>query len=137
MWRYTYVYLYYSFHIFHEEQGDVRLIGGFLPSDGRIAIWYNNTWRAVCDSPSKEWSITESNVVCRQLGYDRALTPTRVPDFKQGDSFILPIQWSCLGDESNILECMTSDTSNECFAAGVVCIAAPGKLFVYQINFFC
>ena len=104
------------------------MIGGALPSDGQVEIWYSNTWRTVCASL---WRMSERNVVCRQLGYRGALTQTRNFNFSKDDSFILPIQRLCLGDETNILECVTQDTSNECFAAGVTCSDVAGKLIIF------
>ena len=110
------------------------MVGGTVPSDGLVEIWYNSTWRAVCNSPFVDWGIIESNVVCRQLGYQGALTQTRTDNYVQGDPFILPVQWSCRGYELTILECLTSDTSIECFGAGVACMDITGKLFVNYVK---
>ena len=49
----------------------VRLVGGNSENEGRIEIYYNNTWGTVCDD-NRYWSITDSNTVCRQLGYTGA-----------------------------------------------------------------
>lgn len=38
-------------------------------SSGRVEIFINGEWGTVCDDL---WGITESNVVCRQLGYAKA-----------------------------------------------------------------
>ena len=46
--------------------GQLRLVGGNIPSEGRVEICMNNVWGTVCDDL---WSNTNAMVVCRQLGY--------------------------------------------------------------------
>ena len=46
--------------------GDVRLVGGGVPNEGRVEICMNNVWGTVCDDG---WGSTDATVVCRQLGY--------------------------------------------------------------------
>lgn len=49
--------------------GDVRLVGGSNPLEGRLEVCFFNQWGTVCSS---SWGRTESGVVCNQLGYARA-----------------------------------------------------------------
>ena len=49
--------------------GDVRLMGGSNPMEGRVEICYYNQWGTVCDD---SWSTYDARVVCGQLGYSSA-----------------------------------------------------------------
>ena len=44
----------------------VRLVGGLLPTEGRVEIFYDETWGTICDSG---WSVQDAEVVCNELGY--------------------------------------------------------------------
>ena len=46
--------------------GEVRLIGGYSSTQGRVEVCVHGTWGSVCDDG---WGIQDSNVVCKQLGY--------------------------------------------------------------------
>ena len=46
--------------------GQLRLMGGNIPNEGRVEMCMNNVWGTVCDDL---WSSTDATVVCRQLGY--------------------------------------------------------------------
>lgn len=45
--------------------GQIRLVGGFDLTEGRVEICLNREWGTVCD---QTWDVMDGNVVCRQLG---------------------------------------------------------------------
>ena len=57
------------------EDGDVRLVGGNTQYKGRVEVCISRAWGTVCSSRYHSWSsyyywgTSDSNVVCRQLGY--------------------------------------------------------------------
>ena len=44
----------------------MRLVGGSVPSEGRVEVCKNNLWGTVTDD---WWGYRDAIVVCRQLGY--------------------------------------------------------------------
>jgi hypothetical protein len=46
--------------------GDIRLVGGSNPLEGRVEVCFFNQWGTVCDSM---WGTEEAEVACQQLGF--------------------------------------------------------------------
>lgn len=51
------------------NEGDLRLQGGSVPSEGRVELCRNSAWGTVCHT---QWDYLDARVVCRQLGYSEA-----------------------------------------------------------------
>ena len=48
------------------NHGDIRLVNGSVPNEGRIEICIGFMWGRICRN---HWDDRDANVVCRQLGY--------------------------------------------------------------------
>ena len=47
-------------------EGDLRLVGGRSPNEGRLEICLNDQWGTVCHD---YWGSPDASVACRQLGF--------------------------------------------------------------------
>ena len=54
---------------FLEYNGAVRLVDGSYTSSGRLEVFLNSQWGAVCNT---QFPLSIAGVVCRQLGYTEA-----------------------------------------------------------------
>ena len=100
----------------------VRLVGGRSAMEGRVEVFYNGRWGTVCDN---SWDLDDATVVCRMLGYGRALGAPGSAHFGEGSGEIFLDYISCLGTEDNLATCRSLHfLSNNCVHqedAGVVC----------------
>ena len=46
--------------------GDIRLVDGYTGWEGRLEVCFNRRWGTV---GGETWDVTETEVICRQLGY--------------------------------------------------------------------
>ncbi|XP_071508584.1 scavenger receptor cysteine-rich domain-containing protein DMBT1-like [Diadema antillarum] len=108
----------------YAEDGAVRLVDGSGGHEGRVEIFHDSEWGTVCDD---SWDMTDANVVCRQLGYESALSSETVAYFGRGrnDQTIFLDDVNCYGYEEELSECSSNGWGNhDCGHgedAGVIC----------------
>ncbi|XP_029466617.1 deleted in malignant brain tumors 1 protein-like [Rhinatrema bivittatum] len=78
----------------------VRLADGFRKYQGRVEVFYDGVWGTICNHG---WDLNDATVVCKQLGYEKALSSTAV--FDVGNGRITLDDVHCTGNESSLWEC--------------------------------
>ena len=106
------------------EDGTVRLVGGATPLEGRVEIFLLGHWGTVCDY---NWDLADATVVCRALGYLKAVGAPGLAAFGAGSGPSWYNYVGCEGDEQGLTECSRSSsdiTGSACSHsrdAGVAC----------------
>lgn len=124
------------------SDGDVRLVDGTAPTEGRVEICFNRTWGTICGSG---FGRLDAGVVCQQLGYSRlskystrsadlayyirlcTLDPTVLSQYRSGAGPIFLESFNCSGSEEHVLNCSGSfpvenhRCANHARNAGVQC----------------
>ena len=54
------------FYLVPCRNGNIRLVGGTTPYEGRVEVCWNRRWGTVCDD---FWSSFDAIVACRQLAF--------------------------------------------------------------------
>lgn len=72
-----------------------------LHGQGRVEVLYNGTWGTLC---ADDWDLTDATVVCRQLGFQRAVKTYKTEDRIRGKIWFDKVQ--CTGNESLLTECL-------------------------------
>ena len=78
----------------------MRLVGGSGPHEGRVEVMHNGAWGTVC---SNGWDLQDATVVCRQLGYGRAVTALAAYGGGKGPIWYEDVH--CSGSEASLTQC--------------------------------
>ena len=101
--------------------GDIRLVGGTNPREGRVEVCANNTWGTVCDD---SWGTPDATVVCRQAGFSTmGAVALGSATFGQGTGPIVLDDVGCTGTENRLVQCAAITQHNCAHSedAGVRC----------------
>ncbi|CAN9500192.1 unnamed protein product [Ophioblennius macclurei] len=108
------------------QQGATRLAGGPSNNSGRLEVYRNGIWGAVCDT---HWTDRDASVICRQLGLSEIGTALQHSYFGPGSVFHYE-RLGCRGNENSLLECQTrkfvNSDCNRGNEAGLVCAKPEG-----------
>ena len=111
------------------------MVGGdtktYQAYQGRVEVFFNGTWGRVCDD---EWDLKDANVVCRQLGFPKALTANKSAVFGTGKGNIWMKHVRCEGNESSLMQCPHNRwEEGNCHSKYAEAVCSPGKTFLFQI----
>ncbi|RDD36431.1 Deleted in malignant brain tumors 1 protein, partial [Trichoplax sp. H2] len=83
-----------------------RLVNGNGYSNGRLEIYYQDSWGTVCQ---EGFTMFSANVVCRQLGFPNgAITFYRNAHYGRGNGTVWLSEVKCQGSELNLARCSHS-----------------------------
>ncbi|KAF3853792.1 hypothetical protein F7725_014480 [Dissostichus mawsoni] len=105
-----------------------RLVGSSASGSGRVEVYLNGQWGAVCDS---HWTDRDASVICRQLGLGDIGSAVQRSQFGSGSGLFHYERLGCRGDENTLSTCrsrtfVTGDCSHGNEAA-VVCTPPEGS----------
>ncbi|XP_022092104.1 deleted in malignant brain tumors 1 protein-like isoform X2 [Acanthaster planci] len=81
----------------------LRLTGGFHDNSGLVEVYDGNKWGILCLSRD-QWNERAGSVVCRQLGFPKALTVTSFHgDYSR--AYVISRELLCEGTESRLIDC--------------------------------
>ena len=80
-------------------------MGGYTRYEGRVELLHGGQWKSLCGK-SSGWNNMAGNVVCRQLGYGRAIHSLNGTKFGENVDHVFAGQLShCYGSEGFLDEC--------------------------------
>ena len=103
----------------------VRLVGGNGPNEGRVEVFYQGEWGTVCDD---HWSDVDAGVVCRELGYQRAINAPGFGTFGQGSG---RVREGCMSFFDGTVPVISSCMSNpQIWLDDVECVGTESSIFL-------
>ncbi|XP_073726199.1 scavenger receptor cysteine-rich type 1 protein M130-like [Misgurnus anguillicaudatus] len=113
------------------HDGRVRL-SGERECEGEVEVYIHQVWRRVLlDS----WSLTESSVVCRQLGCGSVLNFTNSSSSSDEHSYECVMGFQCSGTEDHLRNCSSPQTLN-CSSRqqlSITCIGQNYNIYPYDL----
>jgi len=91
------------------QEGDVQLVNGTGPHEGRLQIYHDGVWGTVCDD---DFTNAGANVVCRQLGYSGGYGSSYEP-YGQGVDPTWLDNVVCTGSETSLSACSSDGWGEE------------------------
>merc|ERR1719367_330093 len=82
-------------------ESGVRLVNGSAKHEGRVELFYQGNWGTICDD---DWNIQDADVVCKMLGYPRAIQALPFSAFGEGTGNIVLDKVNCSSGH-NIFNC--------------------------------
>ena len=82
-----------------------------------MEVFYNGKWGKICRN---KWNLKDVKVICRQLGFKRAVAEFVVSDFKDEDIPFVMSEVTCNGDEPELAYCPRRDgkLNFDCYSDG-------------------
>ncbi|XP_070844265.1 scavenger receptor cysteine-rich type 1 protein M130-like [Chaetodon trifascialis] len=101
---------------------DIFRVVGPSRCSGRVELYHRDSWGTVCDD---HWSITNADVVCRELKCGTVLEAKKGAFFGEGKDEIWLDDVQCTGHESSLLKCahrpLGENNCGHSEDAGVIC----------------
>ncbi|XP_027702573.1 scavenger receptor cysteine-rich domain-containing protein SCART1-like isoform X1 [Vombatus ursinus] len=101
---------------------EYRLVNGSNRCSGRVEFQTPGSWAPLC---ATHWDLQDANVLCHQLDCGHAIAAPGGGYFGEGDGWILPDEFHCIGTESHLWNCPVSTLgASKCAlgnVAGAIC----------------
>ena len=121
----TCVYIYLFKHSADGITSDIKVrLSGHSNRSGTVELGFYGAWGTICHH---DWDIYDANVICRMLGYPRAIAAPLHSKLAIVSGRIWTDSVQCNGEEKSILDCQFSSfgsyssSCNHLTDAGVVC----------------